>query len=126
MPEKNAANTLQLDAYDILNSEVDNSTIGSHGLLLIPHFAGSAAPYWDPNAMGLFFGLSLGHTRADVVRAILEGICFEIEKNIRIIETLTTHIAEVRVSGGATRFTSFNQIQANVYGKTVQRGMSEQ
>jgi xylulokinase/glycerol kinase len=126
MPEKNAAKTLQLDAYDMLNSEVDNSTIGSHGLLLMPHFAGSAAPYWDPNAMGLFFGLSLGHTRADVVRAILEGICFEIEKNIRIIETLTTDIAEVRVSGGATRFTSFNQIQANVYGKTVLRGMSEQ
>ncbi len=66
----------------------------------MPHFAGSAAPYWNPNAVGVFFGLTLGHNRADVMRAILEGVCFEIEKNIRIIETLTQPITQVRQRRG--------------------------
>ena len=51
---------------------------------------------------------------------------FEIEKDIRIIETLTQEMTEIRISGGATRSTVFNQIQADVYGKTVMRGISEQ
>lgn len=126
MLERNTARELQIDAYDILNSEIAHSTIGANGIMLMPHFAGSAAPYWDPNAVGLLFGLTLGHKRADVMRAILEGVCFEIEKNIRIIEALTQPISQVRVSGGAARSPLFNQIQADVYGKTVVRGMSEQ
>ena len=126
MLENSTAQALHIDAYDILNSEMKNTSIGADGIMMIPHFAGSAAPYWDPNAAGLLFGLSLGHKRADVIRALLEGVCFEIEKNIRIIETLTQEMTEIRVSGGATRSTTFNQIQADVYGKTVMRGISEQ
>lgn len=126
MLERNTAHELQIDAYDILNSEIAHSTIGAKGIMLIPHFAGSAAPYWDPNAVGVLFGLTLGHKRADVLRTILEGMCFEIAKNIQIIEALTLPITQIRVSGGATRSTLFNQMQADVYGKIVLRGISEQ
>jgi xylulokinase/glycerol kinase len=126
MIENNAARELQIDTYDILNSEMKNTSPGAGGILLIPHFTGSAAPYWDPNAAGLIFGITLGHKRSQVIRAILEGMCFEINKNIRIIESLTHEITEIRVSGGATRSTTFNQIQADIYGKTVLRGISEQ
>lgn len=126
MIERRTANDLHIDAYDILNHEIETTPIGADGIMLLPHFAGSAAPYWDPNAAGLLFGLSLGHTRSGVIRALLEGVCLEIEKNIRIIETLTREMAEIRVSGGLTRSTTFNQMQADVYGKTVMRGISEQ
>jgi len=124
--EKQAARDLQLDAYDILNSEIKYTKPGAQGILLIPHFAGSAAPYWDPAAAGVIFGLSLGHKRGDVIRALLEGICFEICKDIRIIENLTDSITEIRVAGGATRSMTFNQMQADIYGKNVLRGISEQ
>ncbi len=126
MVETSAAKELNIDAYDILNSEVKNTRPGAEGILMIPHFAGSAAPYWDPTAVGLIFGCTLGHKRSQVIRGLLEGICFEICKNIRIIESLTNEITEIRVSGGATRSTTFNQIQADVYGKTVLRSVSEQ
>lgn len=126
MVESNAARDLKIDAYDILNSEMKNTSPGAEGILLLPHFAGSAAPYWDPLAVGLIFGCSLGHKRSHVIRGLLEGICFEICKNIRIIESLTSEIREIRVSGGATRSTTFNQIQADVYGKAVMRSISEQ
>lgn len=126
MIEKNAARELDIDAYDLLNSEMKYTSPGAEGILLIPHFAGTAAPYWDPEATGVFFGLTLGHKRSQLIRALLEGICFEIQKNIRIIEALTREITEIRVSGGATRSTTFNQMQADVYGKSVLRGLSEQ
>jgi glycerol kinase len=126
MVENSAARDLQIDAYEILNSEIKNTSPGAEGIFVIPHFAGSAAPYWNPNAAGLIFGCSLGHKRAHVIRALLEGVCFEIYKNIKIIESMTNEITEIRVSGGAARSTTFNQIQADVYGKTVLRGISEQ
>ncbi len=126
MIENNAARELRIDTYDILNTEMKDTSPGAGGILLIPHFTGSAAPYWDPNAAGLIFGITLGHKRSQVIRAILEGMCFEIKKNLRIIESLTEEITEVRVAGGATRSTTFNQIQADIYGKTVLRGVSEQ
>src|SRR5665648_779058 len=83
------------------------------------HFAASAAPYWNPEARGVLFGLSLGHKRSSIIRAILEGIAFEIQKNISIMESYTDQIKEVRISGGLTRSEIFNQIQADIYGKTV-------
>ncbi|MFC1552449.1 FGGY-family carbohydrate kinase [Candidatus Latescibacterota bacterium] len=124
--EKNTAENLHIDAYDILEDELKQSPPGSGGILFIPHFAGSATPYWNPEAAGIIFGLSLGHTRDQLIRALLEGLCFEINKNIRIIESLIGGITEIRVSGGATRSATFTRMQADIYGKPVERGSSEQ
>jgi len=109
----------RIDAYQIMNSEAEKEPLGANGLLLVPHFAASAAPYWNPEARGILFGLSLGHKRSSIIRAILEGITFEIQKNISIMESYTEEIKEVRISGGLTRSEIFNQIQADIYGKTV-------
>lgn len=108
-----------IDAYKIMDSEAAKEPVGANGLLLIPHFAGSAAPYWNPEARGILFGLSLGHKRSSIIRAILEGIAFEIQKNINIMESYNDEIKEVRISGGITKSELFNQIQADVYGKIV-------
>jgi len=108
-----------MNAYQIMDYEAEKEPLGANGLLLIPHFAASAAPYWNPEARGVLFGLSLGHKRSSIIRAILEGIAFEIQKNISIMESYTDEIKEVRISGGLTRSEIFNQIQADIYGKTV-------
>lgn len=108
-----------IDAYKIMDSEAEKEPVGANGLLLVPHFAASAAPYWNLEARGLLFGLLLGHKRSSIIRAILEGIAFEIQKNISIMENYTNKIKEVRVSGGITKSELFNQIQADIYGKIV-------
>lgn len=108
-----------IDAYQIMNSEAEKEPLGANGLLLVPHFAASAAPYWNPEARGILFGLSLSHKRSSIIRAILEGIAFEIQKNISIMENYTDEIKEVIISGGLTHSEIFNQIQADIYGKTV-------
>ena len=109
-----------------LDREIAQAGPGAGGLLLLPHFAGAAAPYWDPHAVGLLFGLSLGHGRAHVLRAAFEGIAIEIQKSLRLVDKLIGGSSEVRVAGGLTRSGVLNQVQADVYGKTVVRVACEE
>ena len=111
---------------DDLDAEIALAGPGAGGLVLLPHFAGAAAPHWDPRAVGVLFGMSLGHGRAHVLRAAFEGIALEIEKNLRIIDKLTGGSSEVRVGGGLTRSSTFNQVQAGIYGRPVVRVVCEE
>lgn len=108
-------------AYELMNKEAATSGVGSSGVMLIPHFEGSAAPYWDPMSKGMFFNLSLGTRRADCMRAILEGIAMEIADNLRLIQTLVGKVEAVSLAGGMTSGDIFCSIQANVYGCAVRR-----
>jgi xylulokinase len=90
--------------------------------MLIPHFVGAGTPYWNPHAKGIIFGLSLGHHRGDLIRAIFEGVSLEIRKSIEVVKELGIPLKDVRVAGGMTRNPIFNQIQADVYGLPVLRG----
>lgn len=140
--ERTAADGMGLDAYDLLNLEAARSRPGADGMVVIPHFAGSAAPYWNPLARGVIFNVALGHSRGDLVRAVLEGIALEVNKNLSAIAALMAGAGggagqdgagaragvfrEIRVSGGAVRSDLFNQIQADVYGIPVVPGKLEQ
>ncbi|QSO52732.1 hypothetical protein JZ785_02035 [Alicyclobacillus curvatus] len=144
--EKNA------DPYDVITSLAGTAPPGSKGVLLIPHFAGSAAPYWNAESRGLLFGLLQHHTNADLARAVLEGIALETNKNLALMmglrnetgtevgvntlsvsvvkefqmESQTTTRRAIHVTGGMTRSTLFNQIQADVYGRRVTPASTEQ
>lgn len=109
------------DVYERMNSEAAESPVGANGVIMLSHFEGSAAPYWNPLAKGMFFNLSLGNSRSDLVRAILEGISLEIAHNISLIENLVKDISTVSVAGGLVAFNLFNQIQADAFNKTVIR-----
>jgi glycerol kinase len=108
-----------LDPYDLLNEQAATAPVGSSGVMWIPHFTGSLAPYWNPISKGVLFNLSLGTTRGEIIRALLEGIAIEIAKNISIMEEIGGKAREIRVAGGATRSPFFNRIQADVYGTRV-------
>jgi xylulokinase/glycerol kinase len=124
--ENKLGKDLDISSYEILNAEAKKAPIGSNGLVLLPHFAASAAPYWNPEARGVLYGLELGHKRSSVIRSFLEGIALEIQKNLEIMQLITTDMEEIRVSGGTAKSSVFNQIQSNVYGKPVIRTKSEE
>lgn len=109
------------DDYHIMNRDAMKSPAGSNGLMMIPHFLGSAAPYWNPHAKSMFFNLSFEHTRADFTRSIQEGIAIEIATNLRLMQELTGELELVSVAGGMTRSNLFCEIQANTYGARVAR-----
>ncbi|MGQ9630875.1 MAG: xylulokinase [bacterium] len=113
------------DPHRALENMLRDSPIGANGLLFIPHFAGSVSPYWNPRARGCLHGLTLGHTRSDVARSLVEGILMEVKKNVDLLSPPGAEGVEVRVSGGATRSDFFNQLQADVYGRLIRRARGE-
>ena len=114
------------DPYDLITAEAIKSSIGANGLLLIPHFVGSGAPHWNPHAKGIIFGLALGHERKDLYRAVLEGVAYEIRKNIEVFKELGVEPKELMLTGGGSRSDFWNQIYADVLGITCVRNVIEE
>ncbi|MFA6505622.1 MAG: FGGY-family carbohydrate kinase [Treponemataceae bacterium] len=104
-----------------LDAEALSSPPGANGVVLMPHFKGSGAPYWNPSARGFFYNLSLSTTRSDMARAVLEGIVTEMAENIDLIARLSGPVETIRVAGGLTKSDLFNSIQADAYERTVIR-----
>ncbi len=114
------------DPYDIITAEAEKSPIGANGLMLIPHLIGAGAPHWNPFAKGILFGLSLGHQRRDLYRAVLEGVAFEVKKNIQVFKELGIEPKELLLTGGGSRSDFWNQIYADVLGITCVRNVIEE
>jgi len=73
-----AAQELSQDPYDLLLNLAQSVAPGAGGLIFHPYLAGERAPIWDATASGSFIGLTLRHTKAHVIRAVLEGIAFNL------------------------------------------------
>jgi len=114
------------DPYNIITDKAGKSPIGANGLIAIPHLVGAGAPHWNPFARGLIFGLALGHKRRDIARAILEGVAFEVKKNIEVFKGLGIEIKELRLTGGGSRSDLWNQIYADVLGINCVRNVIEE
>jgi len=103
-----------VNAYAALADLLRESPPGAKGLVLLPYFEGERTPIYDSEAKGVLFGLTLRHTRADVYRAILEGIAFGIR---HIVDTLMEEGANpkriIGVAGG-TKNRSWMQIVADI------------
>lgn len=108
-------------SYEELNDAAAASPVGANGVVMLPHFEGSAAPNWNTYAKGVFFNLSIGTTRGDLCRSILEGIALELTANLRLMESMIGQIEMLSVAGGMARSDLFNQIQANAMDRTVVR-----
>ncbi|NLC69163.1 MAG: hypothetical protein GX754_10390 [Clostridiaceae bacterium] len=92
---------------------------GSDGLILLPHFSGSAVPHFNPGARGVFFGITLNHTRAHFSRAIMEAIGSILREHIETAERFGIKIKEIRSLGGGAKSSLWNQIKADITGKEI-------
>lgn len=102
--------------YDLMTKMAEESPVGANGLILLPHFTGAGAPHWNPYARGVLFGLTLAHTRADIYRAIMESVAFEVKMNIQVFKELNFEPKELRVTGGGARSKLWNSIMADIIG----------
>ena len=100
--------------FDELVHEAAEIAAGSNGLLVLPYFAGERTPILDPNARGTVIGLTLGHNRAHLYRAALEGIAYGVRHNLEAIEPKSAPRA-VAVGGG-TKDDLWAQIVSDVTG----------
>ncbi|MFV0439100.1 MAG: FGGY-family carbohydrate kinase [Desulfopila sp.] len=98
-----------------INNEVVASPPGANGVLFLPHFEGSGAPHWCPDDTGAFYHLKLANTRADMARAVMEGIVMEMGDNLQLFKEKIGEVPHVCLSGGMTAFAAYNQLQADIF-----------
>jgi glycerol kinase len=92
------------------------------GVLFVPALTGLGAPHWQPEARGTLFGLTRATSVADMARAILEGVAFQVADLIDAMDAdLPTPLADLRVDGGMARSDPFLQFQADLLGLTLRR-----
>ncbi len=114
--EKQQAEEEGRDVYDVI---IDAAADGPSPILILPHFTTSGTPYFDAKAKGAVVGLTTGTTRAEFVKAILEGVSFEIKNNIEILASNGVQIKELRATGGGSKSPRWLQIKADIYGRPV-------
>ncbi|MDN5312357.1 MAG: hypothetical protein PWQ68_1330 [Thermoanaerobacteraceae bacterium] len=119
--ERTTASMLGGDTYDLLTQQAAQSPPGAKGTVYLPWLAGAACPYYDSNARASFVGITFAHTKGDMIRAAMEGICYEMRDMLESLQEANFAPFECyRVTGGAARSSLWNQIQADVYGKPVE------
>lgn len=120
--ENNAAKDLGVDVFKIIDLEASKSPPCSKGLIFFPFFQGQTTPNYDYSAKGGFLGISFIHDKNDIMRAIMEGTVFELNMIKEAMEdVLQKEFHSFRVSGGGAKSHLWNQIQADIYGKPVER-----
>jgi len=108
------------DPYERLTEEAAHVAPGSDGLLWTPYLMGERTPHLDPTARGALVGLTASHTRAHLVRAILEGVAFSLRDTLQIFRAINVPVRSIRLGGGGARSALWRQIQAQVYGQDVE------
>lgn len=105
--------------YDRLTAEAAEAPAGSHGLFWLPYLMGERTPHLDAFARGGWIGLTAKHSRADLIRSLLEGVCYSQRDCLDLIEQLGVRVECVRISGGGARSAFWRRLLANVFGKRV-------
>ncbi|MCC6614280.1 MAG: xylulokinase [Anaerolineae bacterium] len=119
--EIDSARRLNISPYELMNLEAGQSVPGANGLLFLPYLMGERSPRWNPNARSTFVGLTIRHTRADMIRAVLEGVTFNLRVILDAFTRQGVQIEAMRLIGGGARSRFWNQIMADIYGMPVQR-----
>ncbi len=108
------------ESYEQLTAEAAKIPAGSDGLLWTPYLMGERTPHLDSSARGALVGLTASHTRAHVVRAILEGVAFSLRDSFTLFREMNVPVTSIRLGGGGARSPFWRQIQADVYGHVVE------
>lgn len=93
---------------------------GSDGVLFLPYMAGERSPIWNPQASGVFFGLSYAKTRGHLIRAAMEGVAFSLRHNLEVAELAGASAQTLRSVGGSANSRVWTQIKADSTGHAIE------
>ncbi|MED1421255.1 gluconokinase [Bacillus smithii] len=117
--EVETAKRLGKDPYEVLTEIAAKVNPGSDGLLFHPYLAGERAPLWDANARGSFFGLGLHHKKEHLIRAVLEGVIFNLYTVLLALEELIGEPKKIQATGGFARSPLWRQMMADIFDQEV-------
>lgn len=109
-----------ISIYEYMDKMASEIEAGSDRLIYLPYLMGERTPWLDSNARGVFFGLSARHSKAHVIRSIMEGVSFSQLDTVSIMRELDLSLSDMRATGGGASF-FWRQMLADVYGVPVHK-----
>lgn len=114
------------ESFEAMDRQAELISPGSDGLLFLPYLSGARCPHNDHNAKGMFFGLTLSHTQAHLIRSTMEGIIFSLMDCFRIFQACGMEPDKMIASGGGARGKVFLQIQADMYNRDIYTNLGKE
>jgi xylulokinase len=105
--------------YRELDEQAESVPVGSNRLLFLPYLLGERSPHWNPLARGAFVGLAMSHGKAEMTRAVLEGVTFNLRHILDVLRSQGVEVEVMRLIGGGGKSALWRQILADVYGLPV-------
>ncbi|MGC8971216.1 MAG: xylulokinase [bacterium] len=119
--EKEIASSFNLSPYEIMDLEAEKIPPGCENLIFLPYLLGERSPHWNPNARGVFIGLTPRHTRTHLIRAVLEGVGFNLRIILDAFLIQGIDIKEIRLIGGGGKSKFWANILANIFERDILR-----
>ncbi|HOL22181.1 MAG TPA: xylulokinase [bacterium] len=115
------------ESYKVMTDMAETIPAGSEGLLFLPYLTGERCPYPDPDARGVFFGISLKHRKEHLVRAVMEGVSFGLKDSIKIMKEIgVPGCVKFRLTGGGAKSDLWCGMMADIFnGSTVRLKVEE-
>jgi len=113
-PERLIAENSNGNVFELLTKQAAQIRPGADGLLYLPYMGNTLSPNWNSQAKGVFFGATLNTSRAHMIRALVEGVAYDLYSNVKIAKEAGVKVDELTLNGGPTKSAFWNQITANV------------
>jgi gluconokinase len=117
--ECETAKRLGIDPYEVLTRIAERIAPGCEGLVFHPYLAGERAPLWNANLRGSFFGLAMHHRKEHMIRAVLEGVIFNLYSIMPAMESIIGRVDVIKATGGFARSGLWRQMMADVFNRAV-------
>ena len=123
--EKETAKLMNVDTYYLIDKETDTVPIGANRLLYLPYLMGERTPHLDPDARGVFFGLSAMHTKKDMLRAVMEGVSYSLRDCVEVFKQMNVSVSDMMACGGGGSSPIWRQMLADLYACPVKTASSK-
>ena len=124
--EKETAKMMGVDAYYLMDKEADTVPIGANRLLYLPYLMGERTPHLDPDARGIFFGLSAMHEKKDLLRAVMEGVSYSLRDCVEVFRQMDVNVSDMMACGGGGSSPLWRQMLADLYACPVKTASSKE
>jgi len=113
--EINQGKAQNVDPYVLMEELINKSAPGANGIVFLPYLIGAGYPSWNPETKGVFAGIKFSNTKADMLRAVMEGITLEAKDMYEAMKTSDVKIRSLTITGGATKSPAWRQIIADMF-----------
>ena len=124
--EKETSEMMGVDPYYLMDKEAAEVPIGSNRLLYLPYLMGERTPHLDPDARGVFFGLSAMHRKRDLLRAVMEGVSYSLRDCVEVFKQMDINVSDMMACGGGGSSPLWRQMLADLYACPVKTASSKE